>query len=129
MKNCLNCIYFTFSFINGCYIFFIFNCITFSKIINVLSLIFFQSVVNNTFSNLKLIVFIFTGFICSNKEVKQVVLINYTWIFSTLHRGWAFEFSLFSKKVEEGEVVVDFAPKRGCYYERVTYDCCVSLCL
>ena len=37
-------------------------------------LFFFWSLVNDTFSNLKNIVFIITGF--SNKEVKQVVLIN-----------------------------------------------------
>ena len=41
---------------------------------------FFLSLVNEAFSNLKLIVFIITGFISGNSEVKQVVLINYDWI-------------------------------------------------
>ena len=40
--------------------------------------IFFGSLVNGTFSYLKLSVFIITGFICSNKHVKQVVFINYS---------------------------------------------------
>ena len=39
---------------------------------------FFESLVNDKFSNLKLNVFLITGFICSNKYVKQVVLINHS---------------------------------------------------
>ena len=34
--------------------------------------------VNNAFSNLKLIDFIITGFIWINKEVEEVVLINHS---------------------------------------------------
>ena len=40
--------------------------------------IFFGSIVNDTFSNLKLNAFIITGFIYSNKCVKQLVLINHS---------------------------------------------------
>ena len=56
----------------------------------------FLILVNNTFSNLKLIAFIITGF--SNKEAKQMVLINHIWIRPILQRGWGLEFCLFSKK-------------------------------
>ena len=42
-----------------------------------------KGLVNDTFINFKLIVFINTGFICSNKEVLLVVLINHRWIFPT----------------------------------------------
>ena len=49
---------------------------------------FFGSLVNGTFSNLKLNVFIITGFICNNKYVKQLVLIKHSWISPTLQRGW-----------------------------------------
>ena len=47
--------------------------------------------------NFKLIIFINTGFICNNKEVKQVVLIKQTWICLTLQGGWRLVFCLFSK--------------------------------
>ena len=60
--------------------------------------IFLGSVVNDTFSNLKLNFFIITGFIFSNKYVKQLVFINHSWISPTLQRGWGLEFCLFSKK-------------------------------
>ena len=40
--------------------------------------IFGGSLVNEPFLNLKLNVFIITGFICSNKYVKQLVLINHS---------------------------------------------------
>ena len=43
-------------------------------------------------------VLIITGFICSNKYVKQVVLINDSWISPTLQRELEAEFCLFSKK-------------------------------
>ena len=39
---------------------------------------FFGSLVSNTFSNSKLNIFIITGFVCSNKYVKQLVLINHS---------------------------------------------------
>ena len=54
--------------------------------------------VNDTFSNLKLNVFIITGFICSNKYVKQKVLINHSWISLTLQSEWGLKFCFFSKK-------------------------------
>ena len=41
----------------------------------------FLSLVNDTFSNLKLIVSIIGVFICSKKEVRQGVLINHSWIY------------------------------------------------
>ena len=62
-----------------------------------LLLTFFGTLVNNTFSNLELYVFIVTG-ICSSKYVRQVVLIDYNWISPTLPRRWRLEFFLFSKK-------------------------------
>ena len=40
--------------------------------------IFFGSLVNDIFSDLKLNAFIINGFICSKKYVKQVVLINHS---------------------------------------------------
>ena len=58
---------------------------------------FFESLVNDTFSNLKLNAFIIT-FIIINRYVKQVVLIYHSWISHTLQRGLGFEFCLFSKK-------------------------------
>ena len=60
-----------------------------------LSLIFFGILVNDTFSNLKLNFFIITGFICSNRYVKQELLINHSWISPTLQREWGLEFCLF----------------------------------
>ena len=42
----------------------------------IINLPFFWSLVNDTFSNLKLIDFVIIGFIYGKKEVKQVVLIN-----------------------------------------------------
>ena len=58
-----------------------------------LSLIFFLFVfilINDTFSNLKMIVFIITGFICSNKEVKHVILFYHSGISPTLQMQWGF---------------------------------------
>ena len=60
-----------------------------------LSLIFFGILVNGTFSNLKLNFFIITGFLCSNRYVKQELLINHSWISPTLQREWGLEFCLF----------------------------------
>ena len=60
--------------------------------------IFFGSLVNTTFSTLKVNVFIITGLICSNKYVKQLVLINHSFISPTLQREWGLEFRSFSKK-------------------------------
>ena len=70
--------------------------------------IFFESLVNDTFSNLRLNVFIITGSFCSNKYAKRVVLINHRWVSSTLQRGWGLEFCLFSKKWGR----VHFSPKK-----------------
>ena len=44
----------------------------------------FGSLVNSTFSNLKLNAFIITGFTCSKQYVKQVVFPNHIWIFLAL---------------------------------------------
>ena len=49
---------------------------------------FFGSLVNDKFPNLKLNVFIITGFICINKFAKRVVLINHSWISHMLKRRW-----------------------------------------
>ena len=62
------------------------------------SLIFFWGLVNETFSNFKLNIFFITGFICSNKEVKQKVLINHISTSPTIQRGWGLQLCLFSKK-------------------------------
>ena len=69
--------------------------------------IIFESFLNDTFSNLKLYVFIITGFICSNKYVKQVVLINHSWISPTLQMRTGVLFIL--QKIEEGT----FSQKKG----------------
>ena len=53
--------------------------------------------------------FINTGFTCSNKYVKQVVLINNSWIYPKFQRGWGLEFCLFSEKWRTGT----FFPKKG----------------
>ena len=45
----------------------------------------------------------------SNKYVKQVVLINHSWISHTLQKGWELKFYLFFKKWER----VHFSPKEG----------------
>ena len=45
----------------------------------------------------------------SNKYVKQVVLINHSWISPTLQKGWELEFCLFFKKWRR----VHFSPKKG----------------
>ena len=42
--------------------------------------------------------FFITGFICSKKYLKQVVLINHSWISPTLQSRWGLEFCLFSEK-------------------------------
>ena len=44
-----------------------------------------------------------------NKYVKQVVLINHSWISPTLQKGWELEFCLFFKKWGR----VHFSPKKG----------------
>ena len=48
--------------------------------------IFFGSLVNATFSDLKVNIFVVTSFICSDKYVKQLVLINHSCISPTLQR-------------------------------------------
>ena len=45
----------------------------------------------------------------SNKYMKQVVLINHSWISSTLQKGWELEFCLFFKKWER----IHFSRKKG----------------
>ena len=49
---------------------------------------FFGSLVNTTFSNLKVNIFIINSFICTNKCVKQLVLINHSCISPRLQREW-----------------------------------------
>ena len=63
------------------------------------------------------IVFIITGFICNNQEVKQVVLINHNSISTALQRGWGVgvlfilqkkmgeEINISPKKTEIGKIV------------------------
>ena len=97
-RNRLRFICFIFSFINS-----------FISDISYHWYIFFQSLVNDTFSNLKLNLFIINGFICSNKYLKQVVWINHSWISLTLQRGWEFKFCLFSKKCGR----INFSPGKG----------------
>ena len=69
----------------------------------------FGSLVNDTFSNLKLNVFNITGFICSDKYVKEVVLIKNSWISPMLQRGWGLESCSFSKKWGK----VHFSTRKG----------------
>ena len=69
---------------------------------------FFGSLLNATFSDLKVNIFIITSFICSNKYVKQLVLINHSCISPTLQREWGLEFYLFSKKWGR----IYFSPKK-----------------
>ena len=59
--------------------------------------LFFLNLVNDTFSNLKFLLLV--GFFCSNKEVKQIVLINWMGL----------EFFLFPKR-ESG---ANISPKKG----------------
>ena len=87
-----------------------------------LSLIF-----NSKFSQwhiLKFEIVFITGFIRSNKDVKQVVLMNQKW--SPPQRGWGLGFCLFSKNIGKGKF---FPQKRSGYGERVTYDWCLYFCL
>ena len=69
---------------------------------------FFRSLVNDKFSNLKLNVFIITGFNCSNKYMKQVVLINHSWI-SPRYKGDGDWSSVYSPKNGGGYI----SPKKG----------------
>ena len=87
----------------NCYIFFILSCWSL-YCYHVLSLMFFGSLMNDIFSNLKVIIFIITGFVCSNKYVKQVVLINYSWISPT-----GIRVLFFLRKMGR----VRFRPKKG----------------
>ena len=54
-------------------------------------------------------VFSYCWICISNKYVKQVVLINHSWISPTLQKGWELEFCLFFKKWGR----VHFSPKKG----------------
>ena len=104
-KNTNVFLYFIFPFINGLKKLFYF--LHFKLLITLLVTcliinIFFESLRNDTFSNLKLNVFIIIFIIiCNNKYLKQVVLINHSWISLTLQRGWGF----FPKKGEVGKLV------------------------
>ena len=73
-------------------------------------LIFFRRLVSNTFSNLETTAFIITGFISSNKEVKQVVSINHNWISSILQRNNGQSTAYSPKKIEW--VIVNFFPQK-----------------
>ena len=53
--------------------------------------------------------FIITGFICSDKYVKQEVLINHSWVSPTLQIGLGPELFLFSKKCRREQ----FSLKKG----------------
>ena len=68
--------------------------IFFGLIIN----IFFVSLVDETLLSFKSNAFIITGSIFSNEYVKQVVLINHSWVSPALQKGWGLEFCLFFKK-------------------------------
>ena len=69
---------------------------------------FFGVLVNATFSDLKVNIFFITRFICSNKYVKQLVLINHSCISPTLQREWGLELCLFFKKWGR----LHFSPKK-----------------
>ena len=62
----------------------------------------------------------------SNKYVKQVVLINDSWISPTLLKEWGLEFYLFFKKWSEGAIfhkrerLVKYEKNEGCW-GRITY--------
>ena len=94
-------VYFTFPFINGL-----------KKLLYILhfklmmTLLYRTRLVNNKFSNLKLNIFIIAGFICSNKYMKQLILISHRCISTTLKRR--LEFCLFSKKFGR----INFSKKR-----------------
>ena len=59
---------------------------------------FFGSLVNDTFSNLKFNIFIITGSIFGNKYMKQVVLINHSWISITFYKRNGDWSSVYSSK-------------------------------
>ena len=69
----------------SCYIFFISSWLITLLVTGLIINIFFGSLVNDKFSDLKLNIFIITGFICSKKYVKQVASINHSWISHTVH--------------------------------------------
>ena len=64
---------------------------------------FFVSLVNETLSNFKFNVFIITRSVFSNKYVKQIILINQSWISPTLQKDgdWSF---VYSSKNGEGYI-------------------------
>ena len=64
--------------------------------------------INETFSNLKLLVFIITGFISRNKEVKQVVLIIIAQSPPLYKEDVELEFCLLYQKIGGGG---NFSPK------------------
>ena len=69
--------------------------------LNKFNFLFLWSLVNDTYSNLKLVVFITTSFVCSKKELKQIVLINHSYISLTLERGRGWS-SVYSPKSGRG---------------------------
>ena len=105
-------VYFTFPFISGLkkLLHFLHFKLRITLVVyNMSYLYYFESLVNEKFSNLKLNFFIITGFICNNKYVKQVVLGNHSWISPTLQTRWGLDFCLFSKEIGEDT----FSPKKG----------------
>ena len=86
-----------------------------------LSLSFFVSLVNDTFSNLKLKVFIITGFICRNKYMKELVLVNHNWISPMLQRDgdWS---SVYSPKKKRA-YLVSTAENTTCIIAAETPNC------
>ena len=120
-------VYFTFPFINYLY-FFHFKLMIILLVYNMSYWIFFGSLVNHEFSNLKLNVFTITGFICSNRYRKQVVLINHSSISPHITKEMGIGFLLILQKM--GECI--FCSKEGDvrkiveegFWRRVTYVFC-----
>ena len=115
-------VYFVFLFINGLKKLLHFLCFKMMITLLVTCLlinIFFGSLGSDTFSNLKLNVFVITGFICSSKYEKKVVLINHSCISRTLQKRLGLEFCLFSKNWGR----VHFTLKRGEVGKKVEDSC------
>ena len=74
--------------------------------------IFFGSLVNTTFSTLKVNVFVITGLICSNKYVKKLVLINHGFALSPPRYKGSGDWS--SVYFLKNEGVYIFPKKKGC---------------
>ena len=74
----------------------------FNHFVHFIIINFFRSLVNTRFSNLKVNIFIINSFICSNKCVKQLVLIN------QITKGMGTVVLFIIQKLEEGT----FFPKK-----------------